>query len=462
VTTRRQLLENTAALAALALCGRAAAAAPRRKPNFVIILCDDLGFGDIEPTGGQAIRTPNINRMAREGTVLTDYYAAANICTPSRAGLLTGRYPIRTGLGFQVILQNDTRGLATSEVTIPEALKPAGYVSGLFGKWHLGHVEPFWPPTRHGFDVFFGLPYSHDTPGGALYTDDGPGTELIREEMDFPQLQQRFYDRAEQFIVDNRDRPFFVELALSAPHLPNDPNPHYHGQSLAGAYGDVVAEIDALVGRLNAKLKALGLDRDTLVILTSDNGPWYEGSSGSLRGRKGDAGHEGGYRVPLIARMPGRVKAGRRNDSIAMGIDFLPTLCAMAGAPLPAGVEIDGKDISGVLLDGSPSPHEQLILFDNEDVVAIRTQRWKYVSSTYYRGYLASIDGRHPGLTESPQLYDMRAATAEDYSAASLYPDAVADMQDRLRKAKAVFGPMKAKEMPPVFKQLLKQRAGQN
>jgi arylsulfatase A-like enzyme len=440
------------------MSGSAFSAAQRRKPNFVIILCDDLGFGDVGPTGGRIIHTPNIDRMAREGTVLTDYYAPANICTPSRAGLLTGRYPIRTGLGYQVIMQNDTRGLPLSEVTIPEALKPAGYVSGLFGKWHLGHIEPFWPPTRHGFDLFFGLPYSHDMPQVALYTDNGPGVELTKEDVAFPMLQQRFYNRAEQFIVENRDRPFFVELALSAPHLPNDPNPMHRGHSSAGAYGDVVEEIDSIVGRLNARLRALGLDRDTLVVLTSDNGPWYEGSSGGLRERKGGAGYDGGYRVPFIARMPGWVKAGRRSNAIAMGIDFLPTLCAMAGAPLPAGVEIDGTDLSGVLSRGAPTPHDQLLLFDNEDVVAVRTQRWKYVSSTYYHGFLATIDGRHPGLTESPQLYDMSAGSSEEYSAASKHPEAVTEMQERLRKAKAVFGPMKAKDIPPVFKAILRQR----
>lgn len=456
-TSRRQFLNSAAAVASLACIPTAAWARPQRKPNFVVILCDDLGFGDVGPTGGRVIQTPHIDRMARDGMVLTDYYAPANICTPSRAGLLTGRYPIRTGLGYQVILQNDTRGLPLSEVTIPEALRPAGYVSGLFGKWHLGHVEPYWPPTKHGFDTFFGLPYSHDTPGSAIYTQDSPGVELTKEDIDFPQLQQRFYERAERFIVENKDRPFFVDLALSAPHLPNDPNPMHRGHSSAGAYGDVVEEIDAIVGRLIAKLKQLGLDRDTLVILTSDNGPWYEGSSGGLRERKGGAGYDGGYRVPLIARMPGMVRAGKRSNSIAMGIDILPTFCAMAGLPLPAGVEIDGADISEVLKRGAPSPHEELILFDNEDVVAVRTQRWKYVRSTYYHGFLATIDGRHPGLSESPQLYDMSAGIVEEYSSASMHPEVVEEMQGRITQAREKFGPLKSKEIPPVFKELMKR-----
>jgi arylsulfatase A len=416
------------------------------------VLCDDLGFGDVGAVGGKTIKTPNIDRMAREGTVLTDYYAPANICTPSRVGLFTGRYPVRTGLGWQVIMPTDQRGLPASEVTIPQVLKPAGYVSGLIGKWHLGRVAPYWPPTRHGFDLFFGLPYNRDMQPLALYTDNGPGMELTHKDVVFTELQQRFWRRADRFISDNAARPFFLELALSAPHLPNDPNPRFRGHSPAGAYGDLVEEVDYIVGQLNIRLKALGIERDTLVVVTSDNGPWFEGSAGGLRERKGGAGYDGGYRVPFIARMPGTVPAGQRVNSIAMGIDFLPTLCAMAGAPVPAGVEIDGRDISAVLTRGAPSPHDELILFDNEDVVAVRTQRWKYVAATYYHGYLTQIAGRKRDLTDSPQLYDMTQDSAENYSAASRNPDVVKDMQARLARATGQFARMKtrgASNVPP-------------
>ena len=441
---RRGFLRSSSELiTAILMAGAPAVAAVRRKPNFIIILCDDLGFGDVGVMGGKTIRTPNIDQMAREGTVLTDYYAPANICTPSRAGLLTGRYPIRTGLGWQVIMANDKRGLPLSEVTIAAALKPAGYVSALIGKWHLGHIEPYWPPTRHGFDLFFGLPYSHDMQPLSLYTDNGPGVELTKENVVFTELQQRFWRRAQQFIDDNAGRSFFLELALSAPHLPNDPNPRHRNHSSAGAYGDLVEEIDEIVGQLNARLRSLGIDRDTLVVFTSDNGPWYEGSTDGLRERKGGAGYDGGYRVPLIARMPGTVPAGKRVSSITMGIDFLPTFCTMAGVPTPPGVELDGSDISAVLTRGAPSPHEELILFDNEDVVAIRTQRWKYVAATYYHGYLTPISGRKKGLTDSPQLYDMAKDSREEYSAASRHPEVVTDMQARLAKAKAKFAPFR-------------------
>jgi arylsulfatase A len=224
-----------------------------------------------------------------------------------------------------------------------------------------------------------------------------------------------------------------------------------HHHSAAGAYGDVVSEIDSMVGRLTAKLASLGLERDTLIILTSDNGPWYEGSAGGLRDRKGGAGYDGGYRVPFIARMPGTVRAGARSDAIAMGIDCLPTFCAMAGVALPPGLAIDGADISAVLTRGAPTPHDQLLLFDNEDLVAVRTQRWKYIASTQYRNYLLPLPA------DSPQLYDMKAGIAEDYSAASSHPAELADMRARMKSAQAIFRPMKAKEPPPAFRQLLQQ-----
>ena len=210
---RRDLLASGAAL--LAVAAVPVAAAPRRRaPNIIVILCDDLGYGDIEPTGGRLIKTPNINKMASQGTLFTNYYAAANLCTPSRAGLLTGRYPIRTGLGYQVILQNDDRGLPLSEVTIPEALKPAGYATALFGKWHLGHRGPAWPPTNHGFDRFFGIPYSHDMSPVSLFDVDANG-KIRQEPVVYSELQQCFYAEAERFIDANAHR-----VALDAVDAP--------------------------------------------------------------------------------------------------------------------------------------------------------------------------------------------------------------------------------------------------
>ncbi|WP_370679358.1 sulfatase [Comamonas sp. GB3 AK4-5] len=409
----------------------------QRPPNFIIILCDDLGYGDIQPTGGHLIPTPQLNRMAREGMVLTDYYAPQNLCTPSRAGLLTGRYPIRSGLAWGVILQPDRRILPMTEVTIPAALRPAGYASGLFGKWHLGHQGPDWQPTKHGFDYFFGIPYSHDMQPLPLFTDTGPDTKPTEEAPVMSELQQRFYGEAEQFIETHKDRPFFVELALSAPHLANYPNARYRDPKMQSAYAEVVEEIDTIVGRLLDKLRQLRLERDTLVIFTSDNGPWYEGSSGVLRDRKGGAGYDGGYRVPCLAWQPGTVPAGKRGDSIAMGIDFLPTFCAMAGQTLPESTLLDGKDIRAVLTQGSPTPHDALLLFDDEEVAAIRTQRWKYVAQTHFHGKRLAIDDHYP------QLYDVSVDPGENYSVHHRYPEVLAAMQQHLAQARSTFGPLK-------------------
>ena len=373
---RRHFLRSSVALAALSACTtQQLAGTPTRKPNIVFILCDDLGYGDLGVFGARAIRTPNLDRMAAEGARLNTFYASANICTPSRAGLLTGRYPVRTGLGWQVIQPNDTRGLPLSEITIPEALKP-DYTTALVGKWHLGHVAPFWPPTGHGFDLFFGLPYSHDMKPLSLYTGE-PGVELTQEDVTMDRLTERFFARGLKFIEASKERPFFLMLTLTAPHVPLDPNPSHAGHSAAGEYGDVVEEIDENVGRLIARLKELNIDNDTLVVVTSDNGPWWEGSTGGLRDRKGGAGWEGGYRVPFIARQPGRIPAGLTSDAMAMGIDILPTLMAWTGRPLPAA-ELDGVDISPLLTTrAAATPHDELLLFNNEDVAAIRTSRWK-------------------------------------------------------------------------------------
>lgn len=441
--SRRELL-GALALAAGAMGGRAAAAT-RRPPNIVVVLCDDLGYGDIGPTGGRTIKTPSLDRMAAQGTVLTDYYAAANLCTPSRAGLLTGRYPVRTGLGYQVIMQNDDRGLPLSEVTIPQALKATGYASGLFGKWHLGHRGPAWPPTKHGFDRFFGIPYSHDMSPLGLFAIDAGAPEK-QEPVNYAQLQQRFYGAAERFITEQAARPFFVELALSAPHLPEYPHPPFAGRSPAGAYGDVVMEIDAIVGRLLAHLAKLGLERDTLVIFTSDNGPWFEGSAGGLRQRKGGGAYDGASRVPFIARWPGSVPAGHRSNAIAMGIDLLPTFCTIARAPLPKGTELDGRDLWPLLAGRTAlSPHDELFLFDNEDVVGVRTQRWAFVASDYYRGRLFSTDAPYP------QLYDVAADPSESYSLADRYPEVLAEMRARLARGRERFAPFKSKTIPAAF-----------
>lgn len=437
---RRSFLFSSVASAALTACvSPQMAAGSGRKPNLIVVLADDLGYGDLGVFGNGVIRTPNIDRMAAEGVRLTTFYASANVCTPSRAGLLSGRYPIRTGLARDVIRQTDKHGLPLSEITIAEALRP-DYATALVGKWHLGHVAPFWPPTQHGFDLFSGLPYSHDMAPIAYYAA-GPGVELTEEPMAMDRLTEKFFARGLDFVDANKDRSFFLLLTLTAPHVPLDPHPDHAGKSSAAEYGDVVEEIDAGMGSLFARLKQHGIDEDTLVILTSDNGPWWEGSAGGLRDRKGGAGWEGGYRVPFIARQPGRIPAGIVNDAMAMNIDLFPTLVRWADGQVP-NVELDGLDIASLLTTRrAPSPHDELVLFHNEDIAAIRTQRWKYVVRSNYRTYEAPLDAT--GRVDWAVLIDLMNDPAEVYDVSARYPDVLADMKARLERARAKFGPLK-------------------
>jgi len=456
---RRHFLLTTVAATAHAACiaPQLSSSQPTRKANIVLILADDLGYGDLGVQGARLIRTPNLDRMAAEGARLTTFYASANVCTPSRAGLLTGRYPIRIGLARDVILQADTHGLPLSEITIAEALKP-DYATALIGKWHLGHVAPFWPPTQQGFDLFYGLPYSHDMKPVSLHTahtsvvtvhGGSPiqNLEIRDDDLAMNRLTEGFFERGLQFIEANRKRPFFLMLALTAPHVPLDPHPDHAGHSAAAEYGDVVEEIDANMGRLFARLKELGLDDDTLVIVTSDNGPWFEGSTAGLRDRKGGAGWEGGYRVPFIARQPGRVPAGLVNDSMAMNIDLLPTFVAWTGSSMPSA-QLDGANISSLLaFHAAPSPHDELVLFINDTIAAIRTQRWKYVVRSFYRTSEAALDA--PERTDWAVLVDMQNDPAESYDVSSLHPEALHDLTARLERARDTFGPLARQPATP-------------
>ena len=409
-----------------------------RPPNAIVILADDLGYGDIGCDGGTIIRTPEIDRMAAEGVRLTDFYASANVCTPSRAGLLTGQYAIRHGLAREVIQPADTNGLPPGACTVPKALRPE-YASALVGKWHLGHVPPHWPPQLYGFDRFCGLPYSHDMRPLALFEGGPAGEPLTESRPDFARLTELFFRRTLEFAEANRDRPFFVLLALTAPHVPLRPNPDDLTGSAAGAYGEVVEEIDRNVGRLLRRLEALGLDRETLVIFTSDNGPWFEGSSGPFRDRKGGSAWEGGFRVPFIARWPGGLPPGRVSDALASNLDLLPTLLAFAGKAAPA--DLDGCDISGVLRGDAASPHDEIVLFDNTHVAAVRTPRWKYVVRSYYRTLEIPLD-------RYPLLFDISLDRGETYSVASLHPQVVEEMKRRIERARAFYEPFAAARPP--------------
>lgn len=431
-------------LTVLLLCTMAhavatAAAAPTRapRPNVVLVLADDLGYGDVGAFGSRFIRTPNIDRIAREGVRLTQFFSSANVCSPSRAGLLTGRYPVRTGLALDVLYPFSTYGIDSSEVLLPELLRAAGYRTWMVGKWHLGHVPDAWP-TRHGFDYFLGVPYSNDMPGVALYR----GEEKIQDPLDQAAVHGRFANEAVRLIEAAGNQPFFLYLAPVAPHRPVVPGPAFAGHSPAGHYGDVVEELDAGIGSILDALRRRGLERNTLVIVTSDNGHSFEGSGGSARGDKAST-WEGGYAVPFVARWPQGIPAGRRSDGIAMNIDLLPTIARLAGAAVPADHPIDGLDILELLRGSPKSPHEALYFFEQDRIAAVRTQRWRYVVQTFYSKYLVEHERMH-----YPLLFDIGRHGSEIYNMAPNEPGVETQMRDLLQRGRAQLEGLPQRQTP--------------
>ena len=405
----------------LAACGapaaRSGAAAPETQnpPNIVLILADDLGYGDLGAYGGEMIATPRLDRMAEEGVRLTGFYAAANVCTPSRAGLLTGRQPIRYGLAAGVVFPQSTHGLPGEEVTLAETLGAAGYESMAIGKWHLGHQPEHWP-TAQGFGGFFGVPYSNDMTPFPLYR----GSEVIEAEAEQRTLTRRYTEEAVRFI-DAADRPFFLYLAHTFPHIPLHASEAFEGRSEASLYGDTVEEIDWSTGEILDALERAGLTEDTLVIFTSDNGPWFEGSSGALRGRKGET-YDGGHRVPFLARWPGTLPGGAVREGALTGLDLLPTLARLADAPLP-GAELDGRDAWPVLAEGADTPHDHVLFFNEDQLVGVRRGDWHLVTQSYYKRYDVPLQA-----LGYPLLFDLSRDPAMRYSLAPANPDVAADL----------------------------------
>lgn len=402
------------------------AAAQQRLPNFVIIMADDLGYGDLGIYGSRLISTPNLDRLALNGARLDSFYASANVCTAARGGLMTGRYPIRLDLVLDVARPTNEIHLAAEEITLAEVLKPLGYRSGLFGKWHLGsRLE--WSPLDSGFDEYFGLLHSNDMTPLALYR----GEQVIEDPVDQTTLTERYTAEAVRFIEENRDNPFLLYLPHSFPHVPLHVSPRFDGRSEAGLYGDVVETIDWSVGEIVAALQREGLDQNTLVVFTSDNGPWFEGSPGIYRDRKGSS-WEGGQRVPFIAYWPGTIPAGLVSDEPAMNIDLFPTLVALAGGELPADRPIDGRNILPMLTKGAPSPHEALFLFDADRLVAVRSGQWKLVVESRYRAAIASFDSQPSYYAPNGLLFDLARDPGETYSFTREYPEVVSRLREHL------------------------------
>ena len=360
-----------------ALCSPLAAAAT--SPNIILILADDLGYGDVGAYGATLIETPHLDRLAGEGVRFTNFYASANVCSPSRAGIMTGRYAIREGLANKTITATDRRGLPDGVTTLASMLKHNGYRTALIGKWHLGHHSPGQRPNAHGFDLFYGLLQPNDAAELIIYRDTRPAGETV----DQSALTRRFTEEAVGFIERNSGAPFFLYMSHSAPHIPLVPSPAFANSSRAGAYGDVVQELDWSVGELLSAVRSNGLADNTVILFTSDNGPFPEGSNGGLRGGKG-TGWDGGYRVPFIARWPGHIVPGSTATAMAMNIDFLPTFAAIAGLSLAPSLQLDGRNILPLLTGGpDQSPHEVLYFFNNERIAALRTRRWRLVLSDY-------------------------------------------------------------------------------
>ena len=386
-------------------------------PNIIIILCDDLGLGDLEST---AINQPNLLHLASEGTTLTNFYASASVCSPSRAGLLTGRYPVRTLIPTPLLSTNNplnpvmdilgrysynVRGIPKDEVLLPEVLQQRGYRTGLVGKWHLGGTTGYLPNDR-GFDSFYGAKWSNDDTPYAIYRDRQVEIPAPANQDD---LTHNFTVEAQNFIRANKDQPFFLYLAHAMPHFPVHASASFQDTSVAGRYGDAVQEIDWSVGQILSTLRELGLDGKTLVVFSSDNGPWMEGNPGYLRGRKLEW-FEGGFRVPFIAKWPGVIPGGAAIPELSMNFDLFPTCLKLAGVALPEDRIIDGKDILPILKGELPSPHDAFFYYDTRNVVAVRYQQWKYC-----RRHLTDIAAYWP-LKQGPFLFNLDTDPNESYS----------------------------------------------
>ncbi len=454
----------------------------RKPPNIILILTDDLGYEDLGCYGSKAISTPNIDQMASEGMRFTNFYSSAGVCSPSRAGIMTGRYPHRTGVSFVLFAGTDSiarkgmrsfartlaklgaldlpvgqsilNGLPKSEITVAEGLKLAGYNTGAIGKWHLGDftTNPDYHPHEHGFDFFAGFNMSNDDWPVAYWEDK---KEIVNDiQLDQAHYTGLFHQKAIEFMDKAQDKPFFLYLAHKDPHQPCIPSKTFENTSNGGRHGDTIQEVDWSVGKIMAYLESKGLADNTLVLFTSDNGPWYDGSPGNLRGRKGQS-FEGGFRVPLVAWWPDRIKPDSISQAPGMNIDFLPTFLEVAGLNPPSDRIIDGKSLVATLSGASKkSPHDTLFFFHENDLEGMRQGNMKFLRYINHYTHPIPVDkpSALPGilvekayqytgkdgngnmktisaLSSWPKLYDLALDPGENYNLVEKYPEQARQMR---------------------------------
>ena len=424
------------------------------KPNFVVIFCDDLGYGDVGVFGSPIIRTPNIDEMASEGQKWTQFYVADPVCTPSRAALMTGRYPIRSGMTSSkraVLFPDSANGLKHEEVTIAEVLKDQGYATGAVGKWHLGHL-PKYLPINQGFDSYYGIPYSNDMVNngftGQVYRKNildpyfqAPATKFnvalfenskeIERPVDQTTITKRYTKKAVEFIDKNKNQSFFLYLAHSMPHIPLFVSDDFMGRSKASLYVDVIEEIDWSVGQVIDALKRNNLDKNTIVVFSSDNGPWlsfkiHGGSAGPLRAGKGTT-FEGGQRVPTVFWGPGIVRPGVVNQ-MGSTLDLINTFASLSGGKVPKDRKMDGYDLSKVLKEKVESPRKDFYYWGFAQLHGYRTEQFKLHIKQREPVYY----GRPTIILDKPELYNLRADISEKYDVAMDHQDLVDNMLNKI------------------------------
>lgn len=431
--------------------------AETRPPNLVVILADDLGYGDLGCYGNTAHATPNLDRLAAEGARFTDFYVTSSVCTPARVALLTGRHPVR--VGFSTLLWPTTEGgLPATEHTLPELLKPHGYATALAGKWHLGHSAPEHLPLAHGFDSFYGMPYPNDMgpghPAEASHGGDWPpmpmmrGNVIVEAPVDVNLLTQQYTAEAVRFIAAHHHEPFFLFLSHAMPHSIVGASPDFRGKSQNGLYGDAVQELDWSTGEILRALRTFGLDENTLIVFSSDNGAMLRaayddkpdmlpvmfpdrtmGTNGGLRGGK-QSTFEGGIRVPTIFRWPGVIPAHQTVTTPAGIADVLPTFLDYAGFAPPADRTYDGESLRAVLSGTSSRPAREFP-FGRNGLTALRVGDWKLVLPT--QPWFTPVDG------EGPMLFNLRDDPGETTNLAAAHPQQLAKLRDRLAALATAF-----------------------